>query len=315
MMNVVGTEQGSVKGIITDIQRFSVNDGPGIRTVVFMKGCPLHCLWCQNPETQKKEIEIAYFSENCIKCGSCIQACGKNALTLKNDRIVRDKKRCIECGACVCACKYNSMKFFGKMTTDSEVAEVLLRDKVFYQKSGGGITLSGGEPLLQSTFSISILEKMQKEKINTAIETSGFSKWDEFLKVLEKTDLLLFDLKHTNEEVHNKFTGVSNKLIIENLYKAVRTGVKTVMRVPLIPKYNMNRDNITNLIEIANANGIKYIHILPFHQMGRPKWKAVDMSYACDDLLPPTEENIEAIEKQFKDNGLIVNIGGYGSYP
>lgn len=314
--NSFSKKEDSPPGIITDIQKFSVHDGPGIRTVVFMKGCPLRCAWCQNPETQFHQPEIAYFSSSCVQCGSCLRACPERALSVQDDgKIIRDPELCKKCGKCVTACNFNAMRMFGKYSTADDVIHEVLKDRVFYEQSGGGVTLSGGEPLLQHDFSLYILKQLNHEGIHTAIETCGYCQWEDFLPILNHTDLVLFDLKHLDFELHKNYTGVNNDLILNNLKNILQMEKKIVVRFPLIPGFNDDTKNIDAMVAFLKNNRLSHLHIMPFHQMGQEKWYSLKKNYACETVIPPSEETITKIVKQMRSAGIIVNVGGDGNYP
>ena len=259
------------KGKIFNIQRFSTSDGPGIRTVVFMKGCPLNCAWCHNPESKSTATELFYKGELCIACGSCSNVCAVNGHTLTDGVHLFDREKCVRCGKCVEGCYSNALEICGEERTAEEVIDIVLHDKPFYEESGGGITLSGGEPLIQYDFTLSLLKLAKQHGLHTAIETSGFSNRD--LTILNDfVDLWLYDIKVFPEEEHIKYTGVSNKVIFDNLYQLDRIGARIILRCPIIPDVNMTPQHFTAIADLANTlDNVTAIHLEPYHPLGLSK--------------------------------------------
>lgn len=278
------------KGKIFNIQRFSTSDGPGIRTVVFMKGCPLNCAWCHNPESKSSAAEIFYKSEHCIACGVCVDICSVNGHTLSDGIHLFDREKCIRCGKCAEVCYSNALEICGEERTAEEIMAIVLRDKPFYEQSGGGLTLSGGEPLMQYDFSLSLLKLAKKNHLHTAIETSGFSAKD-FAVLNDFVDLWLYDIKVFPEKEHIKHTGVSNKVIFDNLYRLNRIGAKTVLRCPVIPGINLNPEHFEAIADLANTlDHVIAIHLEPYHPLGLSKAKQLDKAqdYLNDRFLEPS---------------------------
>lgn len=302
-----------ITGHVTEVQRFCVHDGPGIRTIVFLKGCPLRCLWCQNPEAQSPNKEIRYDREKCIGCLICIESCPQKAISLKNNKLYTDRKKCIACGVCAEKCYAGAREIVGISYTVDEVFEIVGKDKVFYKNSGGGVTLSGGEPLFQSGFSASLLKRCKKNGINTAIETSGFAPWSHFKAVLEYTDFLLFDLKVIDLEVHRKYTGQPNELIISNLYKASKIAENIVIRFPCIPGINDDEENLKALARITKEVNACELHILPYHEIGVGKYRTIGRRYLLKDTDIPSSEKINRVKSILESEGININIGGLGS--
>lgn len=266
-----------MNGNIFDIQRFCTSDGPGIRTTVFFKGCPLKCLWCHNPESQKKEREIMFYPEKCKGCGRC-----KNA----DENFV---------------CYNDARRLCGKTVTADEVMETVLRDKVFYENSGGGVTLSGGEPLYQAEFAVEILRAAKNAGVHTAMETCGFATKENLIAVAEYTDLFLFDCKETDAALHRKFTGVDNSVIIENLRLLDSLGKPTVLRCPIIPGCNNRREHYVGIAALANSlNHVTGIEIEPYHSLGEGKYTALGRETASFGAL--SEEDIAEILNTVRAN-------------
>lgn len=298
------------KGIIFNIQRYSIHDGPGIRTLIFFKGCPLRCLWCSNPESQKSSPEILFSKTKCIGCGKCAEVCPKNAIIKSTDkRINRDI--CDLCLKCVETCYAEALENAGKKMTIEEIIKEIEKDRPFYEKSGGGITVSGGEPLMQPKFLKELLKICKERNINTAIETCGYVKWPIFKEVLEFVDLVLMDLKHMDSRSHEKLTGKKNEIILENIKNIAKLKKPMIIRFPLIPTYNDSIENIRKIGEfVKNLGGVDEINIIPFHRFGESKYEKLDREWTISDIKPPTQEYLEEIKKLLENYGLKVKIGG-----
>ena len=298
------------KGRIFNIQRFSTSDGPGIRTVVFMKGCPLNCAWCHNPESKSKTIEIFYKSELCIACGACANVCAANGHTLTDGVHHFDRKKCVRCGKCVEVCYSNALEKCGIDKTAEEIIDIVLQDKPFYEESGGGITLSGGEPLMQYDFTLSLLKLSKEHGLHTAIETSGFSGRD-LTELNQYADLWLYDLKLFSEEEHIKHTGVSNKVIFENLFLLDRIGANIILRCPIIPDVNMTTQHFDSLAKLVNSlKGSTVIHLEPYHPLGLSKAEQLGkgQTYLNDKFLEPSSLEPFADILQAKTNKEVIII-------
>lgn len=300
---------------VSNIQRFSVHDGPGIRTVVFLLGCPLRCKWCQNPETLKNIPQVMVNHEQCRRCGTCIKGCSQSAISIdKQGNIQIDRKKCIGCLNCIEKCPFEVLEASGKEYTINQVFDEVIKDKVFYNNTGGGLTISGGEPTMSPEFTRELLKICKDNGINTAIETCGYSSWERFEKILEVTDLFLYDFKVFDSEKHKKWTGVDNKCIKENLNEIVNLGKEVIIRIPLIPKVNDDKEEFTRMISyIKSLNKIKEIHILPFHQVGSSKYKMIDEEYELKDLDENNSENVDKCKEIAEKHGFIVSVGGSGS--
>jgi pyruvate formate lyase activating enzyme len=297
------------KGLIFNIQKFSVHDGPGIRTTVFMKGCPLQCLWCSNPESQNFFPELMVRDINCKSCGACVRACPQGAIiiTKKSGRTI-DRQKCDQCLLCVESCLYDSLKQCGTYMTVREVLEEVLQDKLFYKNSGGGVTISGGEPLSQSIFTGKLLEACKKEGLNTALETTGVVRWNEMEKVLRFVDLTLFDIKHLNSDKHQKMTGTKNNMILENLRKTAMQG-EVWLRVPLINGFNDSENHIQNIALLGGDVGAKKISLLPYHAGGQSKSEQLGKVYAYPDGKAPGEKHTRKLQRIIEKAGLTVSVG------
>ena len=305
-------EEMNAEAEITDIQRFSVHDGTGIRTLVFFKGCPLRCIWCHNPETQRKQPQLFCIESKCIHCGACILACPKQAVSVKGEEIVTDRISCVECGECVKVCFSGARKIVGRKYTVEEVIEKVLQDEVFYKYSGGGVTLSGGDPVAHIEFACELLLRLKQLGIHTAIETCGVCCEEDFTRLLENVDLVLFDLKHTDTEMHKKYTGSGNELPLKNLEVIKKMQKPLIIRVPLIPNFNDNEKNLRNTAKYALKFGAYQVHLLPFHQLGESKWKSLDRHYLLAGKDEPSPDILKRARSIFEGYGLNVNVGGYG---
>ncbi|MBK1812137.1 glycyl-radical enzyme activating protein [Clostridium sp. YIM B02505] len=299
-----------IKTTVCEIEHYAVHDGPGIRTVVFLKGCPLKCLWCSNPETQKRENELYYNNSTCVLCKKCIHACDYEALSSDEKAIVIDRNRCIACGKCTDVCPTNSLRLVGKNMEVEEVFKEVLKDVLFYRQSGGGVTVSGGEVLMNADFAIELFKLCKDEFIHTAIETTGYGSFEKLKELSDYTDLILFDVKHSDDRVHKELTGVGNVLIQENLNKLSKLGKEIIIRIPLIPGLNDEEENIKNTVEIAKANGIREIHILPYHTLGLDKYRRLKKDYKLTDIKKHEPEYLESLRKLVENSSIKCIIGG-----
>ncbi|MDO5548796.1 MAG: glycyl-radical enzyme activating protein [Eubacteriales bacterium] len=317
MMNTYQTQREQIKdgrlAVVTDIQRFTVHDGPGIRTMVFFKGCPLRCRWCQNPETWRQAPELMYFKDNCIGCGNCIRTCKNGALSVGEAGISIDVTKCKRCGQCAEACYPGALKVSGALMSVDEVFDIAIRDQVFYEKSGGGVTLSGGECTTYAPFASELLRRLQVAGIHTAIETCGFCAPERFTQVTDHVNLVLFDIKVPDDRASVPQTGQQFQPILCNLESLRRKGTRVILRYPMIPGVNTGDAMLETIARIAADNSIEDIHILPFHQMGSNKWSALYRDYSCETMEPPTDEAIQKAKEYWERSGLRVNVGGTGA--
>lgn len=295
-----------MQGIVTNIQRYSLNDGQGIRTVTFLKGCPLRCLWCSNPETQQAKPQIMFHATKCTGCQECRQACPENLDLPANV----DPGRCRHCGACADACPTTALELSGKEMTVDAVLDIVQRDRQFYSE-GGGLTLSGGEPLVQWEFAAALAKKASEvHHLHVAIETTGHAKWEHLLVVTKYCDQVLFDIKHMDAERHNYGTNIGNESIIQNLRKlAAIAADKITIRIPLIDGYNADPENIGRVCELGKELGLKEIHLLPYHKFGEPKYAKLGLEYVFDGKTPD-DQTVEDIRRYLEENGYRVEIGG-----
>lgn len=297
-------------GIVTDIQHYCVHDGPGIRTVVFLKGCPLRCKWCSNPETQMAGPELGYNIKNCLLCGNCAGACPQKCIEVAEEGIKIERQRCIKCFKCQEACHAGALRRFGHLKSVEEVMAEVEKDRIFYEYSGGGMTLSGGECLSQKEFALALLKASKKMGINTAIETTGYADWPSLQEIADFTDYILYDLKHVDPEKHRAMTGVSNSLIIENLRRLVEKGFRPIIRIPVIPGFNDNRKTIYGFIQLMLELKLNTVHLLPLHHLGKNKYEQLGREYFFKEPITPAKEELERIRDSFLEAGISARIGG-----
>jgi pyruvate formate lyase activating enzyme len=299
------------KGLIFNIQKFSLQDGPGIRTTVFFKGCPLMCKWCSNPESWKPQPEIWALNMKCNKCGKCVDICAQGAIKITEAGINIDRNKCNLCFECVEACPTAAIERVGSYLTVDELVEQVEKDRPFYKNSGGGVTLSGGEPLLQPEVAYNLLKKCKEKDINTVLDTTGYASWDTIDKVTEYVDLVLYDIKSLDPVKSKKYTGVDNKLIIAN-FKKVAAKVKTWLRIPVITGVNDSEPEMEGVANFASAlqAPVEKLSLLPLHHWGESKYARLGRKYPFKGVQSPSEENIKKYKEILESRGLQVEIGG-----
>lgn len=286
----------NLEGVVLRIERSSIHDGAGLRTVVFLKGCPLTCKWCSTPESMKSQPERGYLESRCRRCGSCVQACPAKALTLEESSIKKDTARCRNCFTCVQVCPHGAVQKYGKKMHVAEVITEISKDEVFFFHSGGGVTLSGGECLQQINFVMAILQECRQRGVNTAMETSFFAPWSDIEKVLPLLDTLFVDLKHPDSSMHREFTGVDNALLLDNIARLDESSFTgdVHLRIPLVPGVNDSDTTLKQMLAIAaKLNKIQEIEILPYHRLGVTTYTWLDQDYMLDDVRLPEREYIE----------------------
>ena len=300
----------ATKGTIFNIQRFSTHDGPGIRTTVFLKGCPLKCCWCSNPESQAYEPQLMIRDIKCNGCGECVKICPENAISFANGEHVRrvDWEKCTQCFKCTEICLSKAMTIIGEKVTPEHVIEIVEKDMVFYRNSGGGVTFSGGESLMQPSFLGETIALAKEKNLHVALDTTGFAKSDVLKKILMKTDLVLFDVKHLDPAKHKKLTSVENELILKNM-RIAASNTRTWFRIPLISGVNDGDDHIEHFSELAAELKIEKISFLPFHEGGISKMAQIGMDRELYKGKPPSEERINHLEKIVAGKGVKVTIG------
>ena len=283
-------------GTIFDIKRFAVHDGPGIRTTVFFKGCPLRCLWCHNPESMKIGRQIVFFENKCIGCGECYKRCTSGALKATPQGRMYVREKCTLCGTCVEYCYAEATVMEGKVVSVEEVIEEVKKDMPFYENSNGGVTLSGGEPTMQAEFCLAVLRESKKAGMHTTLDTSGQVKWETFKKILEYVDLVLYDIKHMDPLKHKEYTGLSNKTILANLKKLDALDIPIEIRIPLIPGVNDSQENLSAVAQfLSDMKNIRRVKLLPYHRLGEGKYERLDMQYRLQDTAPPDKARMEQL--------------------
>lgn len=294
-------------GIVFDIRRYSIHDGPGIRTTVFLKGCALSCLWCHNPESQASGPDLVLRENRCIKCGACVETCPHGAITWTDDGPVTDRSKCRRDGRCATVCYAEARALAGRTMTVDEVMEIVERDRPFYEESGGGLTLSGGEPLLQPYFSAALLKAAKARGIHTALDTCGHASWKSLDRLRRDVDLFLYDLKVMDEGRHRLYTGAPNHRILENLRALAARGHRIVLRVPVVPGINDDEENLEALRRFAaGLPNLAGLDLLPYHRIGVDKYARVGRTYPLPGTLPPPRERIAAVAETLAAAGLPV---------
>jgi pyruvate formate lyase activating enzyme len=303
--------KGDAKGIVFNIQRYSIHDGPGIRTVVFLKGCPLLCVWCSNPESQNLRPEVAHSDSLCKKCKNCVNTCPTQAITVNEKGIVINREFCTNCGKCLEVCQTSTLKPYGKVMTAGEVFREVQKDGEFYLDSGGGVTASGGEPLLQPVFLASIFQLCRLSNIHTAIETTGCVKTEALKLVMPYTNLLLYDVKFASAELHRQWTKQSNIQILNNLRFAVENNMRVVVRVPLIPGVTDTDAELRGIADIViQTLRDPVVNLLPYHRFGEGKYGMLDREYGLDNLTRQDNAELERAKQIFVSAGIDTQIVG-----
>ncbi len=304
-----------INGWITNIERYTLHDGPGIRTTVFLKGCPLRCLWCSNPETQLSQPQLSYIIERCTACYRCVSACPQEAIAIEEqgEPVKVDFEKCNHCGQCVSICNEEAFALIGRRVNAQEVDDIVVRDRVFYDHTGGGVTLSGGEPFWQANFSSEILRLCKKDKIHTAIQSCGFASKEQIDLMLPYLDLAIIDFKHFNENTHQKLTGKSNAIIKDNISYIDQKGIPIVIQIPLIPGFNDSEEVLEQaFIFTRNLKNSLGVNMLTYHTLGVSKYKHIGQDYMMNPIEIPTDYLKSVIEKCKKYNVPILQFMGDG---
>jgi len=296
--------------MIFDVQKFSVHDGPGIRTLVFFKGCPLTCVWCSNPEGQCSEPEIMSYPERCRRLDKCVSACDQGALSQRDGVLRYDRGLCNICGKCAEVCYAGAWKVVGRVMDTKEIVAEVAKDAAFYRQSGGGVTLGGGEPLLWVDVVKDLGHQCHALGIHVAVETCGHVPWDAFQAVRGVVDLFLYDVKHMDSGLHAQLCGVGNELILENLQRLLREKLDVIVRVPVVPGLNDSPENMEALSEFVASSGGTRVDLLPYHGYGVDKYKSLGRSHELRDREPPDAESLDRLRGIMTRRGLTVRIGG-----
>lgn len=284
--------------LIFNIQKCSIHDGTGLRTIVFFKGCPLHCAWCANPESQSYAQEIMEIPRACIACGACTEVCPNSAIAPSESGMLINRELCRKCFHCTSVCYAESKKIAGENMSVDEVFNEVYKDRYFYRQFGGGVTFSGGEPLTQPEFLEALAAKCKRSRINTTLETCGFGSYDEFKGALEYIDAFFIDIKHMDSAIHKKLTGVGNELILDNIKKIASHGSPITIRTPIIPGYNSSEENIAAIADfIKDLPNIREYELLPYHNLGASKYKSLGLEYSLSDVQSPSDENMKMLVK------------------
>lgn len=290
---------------IVDVKHFAVHDGPGIRSTVFLKGCPLRCLWCHNPESVRPEPELGVLSAKCVKCGACASVCPCHRI--ENGVHLLDRGACRGCGTCLDACLYDALIFYGRRVTPEEICREVLADRVFYMQSGGGVTVSGGEPLLQAEFCAELFSLLRNEGVHCAVDTCGEVPWSAFETVLSRTDLFLYDLKQTDPEKHRKCTGVSNQRILTNLRRLSETGKPIEIRMPVVPGLNdAEADFAAAGAFLSGLRNIAGVRLLAYHSFARSKYASVGHADTMPEAETPSGGHLRHLAEILRGCGVAV---------
>lgn len=301
-----------LKGVIFDIKRYAIHDGPGIRTTVFFKGCPLCCPWCHNPEGQEPEPEIVWHSKRCpTECRDCLSVCPESAIKKIGKSVKIDLSKCNLCGECREVCAYEALEIIGSEITVQEVMEEVEKDRIFFENSDGGITFSGGEPLMQPDFLEALLDACRVRDVHTTLDTCGYAPSETLQRISDKVDLFLYDLKLLDDEKHKEFVGTSNKPILENLKNLSEKGKRIIIRIPLMADMNDDDENVVKIAEfLLPLKNVKEINLLPYHKGGAEKYKRLRKRNPRYSFKPTSEERTKKIKRMLEDYGFSVKVGG-----
>ena len=305
---------GDEMSLITNVQKFSIHDGDGIRTSVFFKGCPLKCEWCHNPETQRFEKEMQCDKEKCVGCGTCAKVCPNGAISMENGKPEMKKDACTFCGKCVNFCPIGIREIIGREYSVKELIKELMKDQMFYEESGGGVTLSGGEVMaMDIDYILAIAKELKRQDVTLTIDTCGYVPYEKFQAILPYVHTFLYDVKVMDPKLHKKYIGVDNQLILDNLIRLAADGARIYIRIPTIKEVNGNEKNMKETIEFLKEHDIHpaQINLLPYHDTGSGKYSKLDMEYKGTDLHAPEKEEMESFVRLFVESGFQnTKIGG-----
>ncbi|MCL5986862.1 MAG: glycyl-radical enzyme activating protein [Actinobacteria bacterium] len=294
------------KGFIFDIKRMALHDGPGIRTTVFLKGCNMSCKWCHNPESISSKLELLFNASKCIMCRKCKEVCERGVHEFMEERHIVNREKCNQCGDCARECPSQALEMCGEGMSVTEVMNIVMRDEIFYKNSGGGITISGGEPLCQPDFTFALLKEAKKRGLHTVLDTNGNYSWEKIEPMLPYIDLIRFDLKHINSDIHRSFTGTSNSLILENLRRLAEDDHKLVVSYPMIPGVNDSIGNLKNMMKIIKALPSRVcVDVVPYHDLYLSKLEKLGKKRELI-FLRPSQEKVSEVEDFFKEEGVEV---------
>jgi pyruvate formate lyase activating enzyme len=299
------------KRLVLNITRMTVHNGPGLRTLIVFKGCPLRCLWCSTPESQERQPEIGISRKKCNMCGKCIDACPLNAVSISDKVIKIDREKCNRCGICVEACHPEAIQIYGKYMTVTQLVKEAEKDIVFYKNSGGGVTISGGEPLIDPEFNEELLSSLKRVGINVGIDTSGYVPWSNIERLLPFIDFLLWDIKHMDSEKHRTLTGVPNELILSNARACSEKRIPLYIRIPVIPGFNDTEENISETCVFAKElASLVQIDLLPVHHLGRARYESLDRPYPLSNVPLIQDDTMQRLKELVESYGLKCTIGG-----
>lgn len=305
---------GDKMSLITNVQKFSIHDGDGIRTSVFFKGCPLKCEWCHNPETQRFEKEMQCDKEKCVGCGNCAKVCPNGAISMENGKPEMKKDACTFCGKCVNLCPIGIREIIGREYSVKELIKELMKDQMFYEESGGGVTLSGGEVMaMDIDYILAIAKELKRQDVTLTIDTCGYVPYEKFQAILPYVNTFLYDVKVMDPKLHKKYIGVDNQLILDNLIRLAADGARIYIRIPTIKEVNGNEKNMKEMIAFLKEHDIHpaQINLLPYHDTGSGKYSKLDMEYKGTDLHAPEKEEMESFVRLFVESGFQnTKIGG-----
>ncbi|MFX0005541.1 MAG: glycyl-radical enzyme activating protein [Candidatus Hermodarchaeota archaeon] len=296
------------EGIIFNIQRYSIHDGPGIRTTIFLKGCPLRCKWCSNPESINPFPELILRRDRCDQCKQCIEICSPNAIFFDDNIIQIYRSKCNLCMKCIEVCPSDVINSTGKKVSIDDIISEVMQDELFYNNSGGGVTISGGEPLYQIEFTLNLLKEFKKKSLHTTLDTTGYASGKDFEKILPYTDLILFDIKHLDSKIHQKYTGIPNETILDNFERCLKHNQKIWVRVPIIPNFNDSIQYIESLAKFLSNKLIDKVSLLKYHEWGKHKYKFLDRDYPLKNAYFINQDLILKFKKMLESYGLNVTL-------